>query len=154
MALWINVAAAQIATPLPAAGNVALPLDEYNRLMELSAKPAKKSDAPPVPFAIQRADINLTVAGGTASGTVQLEGEVFGAGAVDRRHDGVRRAPASGRTTVDVGWRIARGSAQRPRQFQRDPGGGNARQRRGGKRVGDGSGAGRGRRAVDDAHPG
>jgi hypothetical protein len=82
MALWINVAAAQIATPLPAAGNVALPLDEYNRLMELSAKPAKKSDAPPVPFAIQRADINLTVAGGTASGTVQLEGEVFATGAV------------------------------------------------------------------------
>ena len=42
----------------------------------------KKSDVPPVPFAIQRADINLTVAGGTASGTVQLEGEVFATGAV------------------------------------------------------------------------
>jgi hypothetical protein len=28
MALWMNVAAAQVAAPLPAAGNVALPLDE------------------------------------------------------------------------------------------------------------------------------
>ena len=82
MTLWINVAAAQIAAPLPAAGNVALPLDEYNRLMELSARPAKRSDTPPVPFAVQRADMNLTVAGGTALGTVQLEGEVFATGAV------------------------------------------------------------------------
>jgi hypothetical protein len=48
----------------------------------LAAKPAKKSDAPPVPFAIQRADMKLVVAGGTASGTVQLEGEVFATGAV------------------------------------------------------------------------
>jgi Carboxypeptidase regulatory-like domain len=82
MVLWMNVAAAQMSAPLPAAGNVALPLDEYNRLMELSAKPPKKSDAPPLPFAIQRADMKLTVAGGAASGTVQLEGEVFAAGAV------------------------------------------------------------------------
>jgi len=82
IALGINVAAAQIAAPLPAAGNVTLPLDEYNRMLELAARPAKKSDGPPVPFAIQRAEMKLVVAGGAASGTVQLEGQVFATGAV------------------------------------------------------------------------
>jgi Carboxypeptidase regulatory-like domain len=82
MGLWMSVAAAQVAAPLPAEGNVAMPLDEYNRLTELAARPGKKSDAPPMAYAIQRADIQLTVAGGNASGTVQLEGEVFATGAV------------------------------------------------------------------------
>ena len=82
MALWMNAAAAQVTAPLPAAGNVTLPLDEYNRLLELAAKPPKKSDAPPVPFAIQSADMKLVVVGGTVSGTVQLEGVVFATGAV------------------------------------------------------------------------
>ena len=82
MTLWMNVAAAQVAVPLPSAGNVTLPLDEYNRLSDLAAKPAKKSDTLPLSFAIQRADMKLVVAGGTASGTVQLEGEVFATGAV------------------------------------------------------------------------
>jgi hypothetical protein len=82
IALGIHVAAAQMAAPLPAAGNVTLPLDEYNRLLDLAAKPAKKSDVPPVPFVIQRADVKLAVEGGTASGTVQLEGEVFATGVV------------------------------------------------------------------------
>jgi hypothetical protein len=131
VALWINVAAAQVA-PLPAAGNVSLPLDEYNRLMELSARPAKKSDAPPLPFVMQRADLKLTVADDSASGTVRLEGEVFATGAVkvpliaimtvfDARqpagtppllsdaasHFAVLSGPASFSVTLDVGTPVA-----------------------------------------------
>jgi hypothetical protein len=123
MVLGIHVAAAQMAGPLPAAGNVALPLDEYNRLMELSARPAKKSDAPALPFVLQCADMKLVVTGDSASGTVQLEGEVFATGAVkvpliagmtvfDARRQG--GAPARRRAAIDVGWRVARGRAQRP----------------------------------------
>src|SRR2546423_207595 len=74
------MASAAAQTPTP--GNVSLPLDEYNRLVDLAGKPLKKADAPPMPFAIQRAAMNLQVAGASASGTVQLDGEVFATGAV------------------------------------------------------------------------
>jgi hypothetical protein len=65
------------APPLPASGNVSLPLDEYNRLVDLAGKPVKKPDTPPVPFTIQSADLKFQVSGGAVTGTIQLDGEVF-----------------------------------------------------------------------------
>lgn len=64
---------------LPPAGSVALPLDEYNRLVELAAKPAPRSDTP-VPFVLQSVQLTLRVNGETATGTIDLEGEVLATG--------------------------------------------------------------------------
>ena len=63
--------------PLPDSGNVTLTLDEYNRLIELAAKPPRKSDVPPLPYSIKRADLKLRVENEGVRGTVQLDGEVF-----------------------------------------------------------------------------
>ena len=67
--------------PVPAAGNVTLPLDEYNRLIELAGKPARKPDAPPVPYTMKRADLKFRVANESVQGTVQLQGEILHKGA-------------------------------------------------------------------------
>ena len=67
--------------PVPASGNVTLPLDEYNRLVELASKPARKLDTPPVPFTMKRADLKFRVAGESVQGTVQLQGEILHKGA-------------------------------------------------------------------------
>src|SRR5260370_894252 len=67
--------------PVPAAGNVTLPLDEYNRLVELASKPTRKPDAPPVPYTVKRADLKFRVANESMQGTVQLQGEVLHKGA-------------------------------------------------------------------------
>jgi hypothetical protein len=63
--------------PPPAAGNVTLPIDEYNKLLELASKPVKKPSAPPVPYVIKSADVKIDVSGDSAKVTMQLEGEVF-----------------------------------------------------------------------------
>jgi hypothetical protein len=63
--------------PLPASGNVTLPLDEYNHLLELANKPARKADAPPLPYTIKRADLKMRVNDDSARATIQLQGEVF-----------------------------------------------------------------------------
>jgi len=39
--------------PLPSSGEVTLQLGEYNRLLELASKPVKKTDMPPLPYAIK-----------------------------------------------------------------------------------------------------
>src|SRR5256714_5620103 len=67
--------------PVPAAGKVTVPLDEYNRLIELAGKPARKPDAPPVPYAMKCADLNFRVANESVQGTVQLQGEILHKGA-------------------------------------------------------------------------
>ncbi len=67
--------------PVPASGNVTLPLDEYNRLLELASKPARKPDVPPVPFTMKRADLKFRVANESVQGTVQLQGEILHKGA-------------------------------------------------------------------------
>ena len=69
------------ALPLPASGNVTLPLDEYNRLIDLAGKPVKKPDTAPVPFTIQSADLKFQVIGDAVTGSIQLDGEVFRKGA-------------------------------------------------------------------------
>ena len=66
--------------PLPDAGNVSLPLEEYNKLIELAARPPKKPDAPPQPYAIKTAQVDLQVKGESISGTIALAGEVFAKG--------------------------------------------------------------------------
>jgi hypothetical protein len=81
--------------PLPNSGNVTLTLDEYNRLVELAAKPPKKSDTPPLAYSIKHADVKLRVEDEGVRGTVQLEGEVF--------HKGVSKVPlTTGMTILDA----------------------------------------------------
>ncbi len=67
--------------PVPASGNVTLPLDEYNRLVELASKPTRKPDTPPVPYTMKRADLKFFVANESVQGTVQLQGEILHKGA-------------------------------------------------------------------------
>src|SRR5438445_4661367 len=67
--------------PVPAPGNVTLPLDEYNRLLELASKPTRKPDTPPVPYTVKRADLKFTVANESVQGTLHLQGEILHKGA-------------------------------------------------------------------------
>jgi hypothetical protein len=78
-----GVAAADEAAqpPVPAAGNVTLPLDEYNRLVELASKPARKLDVPPVPYTMKSANLKFRVASQSVEGSVQLQGEILHKGA-------------------------------------------------------------------------
>ena len=68
--------------PLPESGNVTLPLDEYNRLLELAGKAPKKPETPPLNYSLKRADLKLRVENESVRGSVQLEGEVFKKGMV------------------------------------------------------------------------
>ncbi|MGB7284191.1 MAG: carboxypeptidase-like regulatory domain-containing protein [Candidatus Acidiferrum sp.] len=70
----------KMSLPVPSTGNVTLPLDEYNRLLELANKSPKKISAAPLPYAIDRADLKLRVADQAVMGTVQLQGETFNKG--------------------------------------------------------------------------
>src|SRR5262249_34191533 len=67
--------------PLPTTGNVTLTLAEYDRLMDLAAKAAKKHETPPIAYAIKHADLKLHVTNDSVLGTVVEEGEVFSKGA-------------------------------------------------------------------------
>ena len=81
--------------PLPDSGNVTLTLDEYNRLVELAAKPPKKSDVAPLPYSIKHADVKLHIENDGVRGTVELDGEVF--------RKGVSKVPlTSGMTVLDA----------------------------------------------------
>jgi len=81
--------------PLPDSGNVTLTLDEYNKLVELAAKPPKKNDLPPLPYSIKHADLKLHIENDGVVGTVQLEGEVF--------RKGVSKVPlTTGMTVLDA----------------------------------------------------
>jgi hypothetical protein len=80
----LNAMAADSATPtlpLPTSGNVTLTLAEYDRLIDLAAKAAKKHEAPPIAYAIKHADLKLHVTNDAILGTVVEEGEVFSKGA-------------------------------------------------------------------------
>jgi hypothetical protein len=81
--------------PLPNSGNVTLSLDEYNKLMELAARPPKKSDVAPLPYSIKHADVKLHVENDGVRGTVEVEGEIF--------RKGVSKVPlTSGMTVLDA----------------------------------------------------
>jgi hypothetical protein len=74
------VARAQNAVPVPAAGNVTMPLDEYNQLVEKAAQIPKPAAEPPFPQLLKRAQMNLQVTGESVSGTVAIEGQVLARG--------------------------------------------------------------------------
>src|SRR5438046_10300474 len=81
--------------PVPSSGNVTLPLDEYNRLLELANKPARRTDTPPVPYTMKRADLKFHVASESVQGTVQLQGEIL--------HKGVTKVPlTTGMAIIDA----------------------------------------------------
>jgi len=66
-------------SPLPPTGNVTLSLDEYNRLLALANRPGKRSELPPLPYILKRADLKFRVSNDGVLGSVQLEGETLGA---------------------------------------------------------------------------
>lgn len=68
--------------PQPSPGNVTLTLDEFNRLNELANKPPKKADTPPLPYSLKNAELKLTAAANSISGTMQIRGEVLKKGVV------------------------------------------------------------------------
>lgn len=81
--------------PLPSAGNVTLPISEYNRLLDLAKRPVKGPEAPPLAYSIQHADLKFRVAQESVLGTVQLDGAVF--------KKGETKVPlASGMTILDA----------------------------------------------------
>jgi hypothetical protein len=81
--------------PLPDPGNVTLTLDEYNKLVELAAKPTKPPEIAPLPYSIKHADVTLHIENDGVRGTVQLEGEVF--------RKGVSKVPlTTGMTVLDA----------------------------------------------------
>lgn len=81
--------------PLPSAGNVTLPIAEYNKLLDLAKKPVKGPEAPPLAYSIQHADLKFRVAQESVLGTVQLDGAVF--------KKGETKVPlASGMTILDA----------------------------------------------------
>ena len=81
--------------PVPSSGNVTLPLDEYNRLLELANKPTQKIETPPVPYTLKRADLKFRVATEAVQGTVQLQGEIL--------HKGATKVPlTSGMAILDA----------------------------------------------------
>ncbi len=83
------------ALPLPDSGNVSLPLDEYNRLVELASKTPKRPEPPPINYSVKHADLKLRVENESVSGAVQLDGEVF-------RKGMSRVALTTGMTILDV----------------------------------------------------
>lgn len=68
--------------PLPNSGDVTLPLDQYNKLLELASKPAKRPEAPPQNYSIQCAELKFQVENESVLGSVHLEGEVFKKGVI------------------------------------------------------------------------
>jgi hypothetical protein len=64
--------------PQPAPGNVTLSLDEYNHLLALANRPGKKTETPPLPYLLKRADLKLRVVNDDVLGSIQFEGETLG----------------------------------------------------------------------------
>jgi Carboxypeptidase regulatory-like domain len=118
--------------PMPTTGNVTLALEEYNRLLELAARPLKGEEAPPVPYVIKRADVKVQAANESVLGAVRLEGEVLAKGetkvvlangmtVLAARQDGrnvplekegaahtaILRGPAEFGVTLDAGWPLS-----------------------------------------------
>jgi hypothetical protein len=82
MALMVAKAQDKTTLPYPSSGSVTLPLDEYNRLVELASKPVKRPEVLPVSYAIKSAKLKLEIGSELASAAIQFEGEAFSKGAV------------------------------------------------------------------------
>ena len=70
----------KVVPPVPQAGNVTLPLEEYNRLLELANKSPRRVESAPLPYTIKRGDLKLRVTSEMVTGAVQLQGETFNKG--------------------------------------------------------------------------
>jgi hypothetical protein len=75
-----RLAEAAAAIPVVPAGTVTLTLAEYDRLVDLSARPVRPPEVPPVGAVLSRADLRVRVDGVAARGTFTIEGEVLRAG--------------------------------------------------------------------------
>jgi hypothetical protein len=75
--LSVSAFAQDQAVPVPPEGSVALPLDEYNRLMELASKPVRKADTPPVPYIMKCAELKLRAANESVQGIIHLQGDIL-----------------------------------------------------------------------------
>ena len=64
-------------SPLPPTGNVTLSLDEYNRLLALANRPGKKSDLPPLPYILKRADLKFRVSNDDVLGQLKKDLEAM-----------------------------------------------------------------------------
>jgi hypothetical protein len=64
--------------PQPAAGNVTLSLDEYNRLLALANRPGKSTETPPLPYVLNRADLKFRVTNDDVLGAILIDGETLG----------------------------------------------------------------------------
>lgn len=75
-------ALAQVKPSAPALepGTVTMPLDEYNKLLDLANKPVKTPEAPLLAHAIHKADMKLEASADAVRGAVQFDGEVFATG--------------------------------------------------------------------------
>src|SRR5580704_18624875 len=69
----------KVAPPTPGSGNVTLSLDEYNRLLALANRPNKKTEAPPQPYLLKRADLKFRVNNDDVVGSIQFQGETLSA---------------------------------------------------------------------------
>ncbi len=74
-----DAASAAVAVPF---GTVTLSLAEYDRLVDLSARPARPPDVPPVGAVLSKADLRVRADAIAARGTITVEGEVLRAGPV------------------------------------------------------------------------
>ncbi len=71
------------ALPAPgSAGTVTLSLSEYNRLVELSSRPAKTPEGAPLPYVLSRAAFKLRVQDGSLLGSVEIDGNLLEKGSV------------------------------------------------------------------------
>ena len=75
-----RLAEAATAMPVVPAGTVTLTLAEYDRLVDLSARPVRPPEVPPVGAVLSRADLRVRVDGVAARGTFTIDGEVLRAG--------------------------------------------------------------------------
>src|SRR5260221_748052 len=78
--------------PPPTPGNVTLSLDEYNRLLALANRSAKKSEAPPVPYALKNVEMKFHVVNDDVLGSIEFDGETLGTN--------VTKVPLASRMTI------------------------------------------------------
>ncbi|HEY2547424.1 MAG TPA: hypothetical protein VGI46_15250, partial [Candidatus Acidoferrum sp.] len=85
----------RVTPPVPQAGNVTLPLDEYNRLLELANRSPRHVESAPLPYTLKRGDLKLRVSNETVMGAIQLQGETF-------NHGETKVALTNGMTILDA----------------------------------------------------
>jgi len=78
--LVLSAAVVTPQAPVPGPGNVSLPLDEYNRLVELGSRPAVEPNTPPLRHVVKSTEMSFEVKGESITGAVLMEGEILATG--------------------------------------------------------------------------